>query len=93
MNESKIVADVQALTTVSTTVKTFNSNLHELYEEFVRMLKLNGSEWNDEDFNKLVSAMKSFEAELEQIDEHTQLITKETDAKIDKINQLHNLKL
>lgn len=93
MNESKIVADVQALTTVSTTVKNFNSNLHELYEEFVRMLKLNGSEWNDEDFNKLVSAMKSFETELEQIDEHTQLITKETDAKIDKINQLHNLKL
>lgn len=93
MNESKIVADVQALTTVSTTVKTFNSNLHELYEEFVRMLKLNGSEWNDEDFNRLVSAMKSFELELEQIDEHTQLITRETDAKIDKINQLHNLKL
>ncbi len=93
MNESKVVADVQALTTVSTTVKNFNSNLHELYEEFVRMLKLNGSEWNDEDFNKLVSAMKSFETELEQIDEHTQLITKETDAKIDKINQLHNLKL
>ena len=93
MNESKIVADVQALTSVSTTVKTFNSNLHEIYEEFVRMLKLNGSEWNDEDFNKLVSAMKSLEAELEQIDEHTRLITKKTDAKIDKINQLHNLKL
>lgn len=93
MNESKVVADAQALSSVSTTVKKFNSDLHELYEEFVRMLKLNGSEWNDEDFNKLISAIKSFETELEQIDEHTQLVAKETDAKIDKINQLHNLKL
>lgn len=93
MSEAKITADYQSLVIVSNTAQKFNSDLHELYEEFVRKLRLNDSDWNDEDFNRLVSMVKSFEKELEEIDEHTQRIVKDTDAKIEKINQLHNLKL
>lgn len=93
MSEAKITADYQSLVIVSNTAQKFNSDLHELYEEFVRKLRLNDSGWNDEDFNRLVSMVKFFEKELEEIDEHTQRIAKDTDAKIEKLNQLHNLKL
>ena len=93
MSQNEIVVDVQALDSVSTDIKTYVKNYRESLQDAVRSLKQNSEEWNDEDFNALISAFSKFEQDFEEIENGSNQLVKRAGQKISAIHELHNIKI
>lgn len=93
MSQDEVIIDEQALAAVSNTIETYIKNYRENFESGIRKLKVNSEDWNDEDFNSLLSAISFFKADIDTIDlEITRLKTR-INAKIEAIHALHNMKI
>ena len=91
MSQSEVIVDEQALLSVADSLTTYITDYKEMLEDALRKLKLNSEDWNDEDFNSLLSAINSFMPEVDKAeDEYKKLISK-IKTKIDEIHELHNL--
>ena len=93
MSSSEVIIDEGALTSVSDSLKTYISEYSMMLDEALRKLKTCGDDWNDEDFNSLVSAISSFRADLGGIETSTTQLTSRIDKKIAAIHELHNMKI
>lgn len=93
MSSSEVIIDEGALVSVSESLKTYISEYRTTLENALRKLKSCGDDWNDEDFNSLVSAINSFMADVDNIENSTGQLTDRIDKKIAAIHQLHNMKI
>ena len=93
MSLSEVIIDEQALTSVSDGLKTYLNEYKELLGDAIRKLMQNEGEWNDEDFNSLLSAIKSFTLDVDEIEAGVSQLIKVIDEKIEAIHVLHSMKI
>lgn len=78
---------------VASSIRTYVSSLKEAIESAVRSIRANSSDWADEDFNSLVSAVSSFLQDIEGIDNATNQLVERINNKINAIHVLHSMKI
>ena len=93
MSESEVIVNEQALASVSASIRTYVAEFRETIETAVRNLKTNASDWDDEDFNSLVSAINSFLTDVEGMENATNQLAQRIDTKISQIHTLHSMKI
>ena len=93
MSQNEVVIDEQALIAVSEYIGTYIKECRENFEGSIRKLKLNTDDWNDEDFNSLLSAINSFMADVDAIGEEVAKFQTRIENKISAIHELHNMKI
>lgn len=93
MSQTEVIVDEQALVSVSDSMNTYIKAYRETLEGAIRKLKLNSEDWNDEDFNILLSAISAFRADIEEIEIGTNQLTERIKNKISAIHKLHNMKI
>ena len=93
MSQSEVIVDEQALSSVSSSITKFSADCRANIEDAIRKIKLNSNEWNDEDFNRLLSAINSFMADVNNIDEATKNLNERINTKIVAIHELHSMKI
>ena len=93
MSASEVTVDEQALSEVSEAINAHVQDCREVIADAVKKLKLNSENWNDEDFNALVSAINSFMADIEQIQETVTQLSRRIGSKLSAIQELHNMKI
>ena len=93
MSQSEIIVDEQALASVSDGLKTYITEYKEMLQDAIRKLKTNSDDWNDEDFNSLLSAINSFMADVDKVEKGTNQLTKRINEKIAAIHELHSMKI
>jgi len=93
MSQSEVIVDEQALSSVSDSITKFSSECRTNIEDAIRKIKLNSTDWNDEDFNRLLSAINSFMADVNGIDEATKTLNERINTKIAAIHELHSMKI
>ncbi|MCI9517966.1 MAG: hypothetical protein HFK08_01760 [Clostridia bacterium] len=93
MSASEVIISEQALTAIASSIKTYVATIRESIMTTLRSLKANGSEWSDEDFNSLVSAINSFLTGIESMDNATNQLVERINNKIGAIHVLHNMKI
>ena len=93
MSQTEVIIDEQALSSVSESMNTYIKAYRETLEGAIRKLKLNSEDWNDEDFNALLSAINSFMADVEGIENGTNQLSARIENKINAIHELHSMKI
>ena len=93
MSQSEVIVDEQALASVSDGLETYITEYKEMLEDVLRKLKINSNDWNDEDFNNLLSAINSFMADVDKVEKDTNQLTKRINEKIAAIHELHSMKI
>lgn len=93
MSQTEVIIDEQALASVSDSVKTYIKAYRKHLKGAIRKLKLNSEDWNDEDFNTLLSAISSFMADIEGIENGTNQLSARIENKINAIHELHSMKI
>ena len=93
MSRYEIIVDEQALVSVSDGLKTYIDEYKAMMEEAIRQIKQNNDDWNDEDFNRLLSAVNSFMENLDEIEQETDRLAGRINEKIAAIHKLHNIKI
>ena len=93
MSLMEVIIDEQALNTVSDCLNTYITEYKEALKDAIRKIKLNSDDWNDEDFNSLVSAISSFMVDVNNIEEDTDQLKARINEKITAIHELHNMKI
>ena len=71
MSASEVIVNEQALEDVASSIRNFVTAYREVIESAVRSIKANSSDWSDDDFNLLVSAVSSFLQDVEGIENAT----------------------
>lgn len=89
----EVIADEIVLESLTVSLKDYLSEYKEILDSAIRRLKLCGEEWNDEDYNSLLSAINSFKRDLENISKDNNSLFNEINKKIDAIHELHQLKI
>ena len=90
---TEVIVDEQALMTVNSSITQYSSEFKNNIEDTIRKIKLNSSEWNDEDFNSLLSAINSFMADVDELEETTKSLSQRINNKIAAIHELHSMKI
>lgn len=93
VSQYEVIVDEQALNSVSESLNTYILDYKEMLEDAIRKLKLNSDDWNDEDFNSLLSAINSFMADVDRVGKSTSQLMKRINEKIVAIHELHNMKI
>ena len=93
MSRSEVIVDEQALASISAGLKTYITEYKAMLEDAIRKLKTNSGDWNDEDFNSLLSAINSFMADVDKVENGTNQLITRINEKIAAIHELHNIKI
>ncbi len=93
MSASEVIINEQALEAVSKSIKTYVSSYREALVSALRSIGANSSDWNDEDFNSLVSAIGALIPDIDGIENATEQLVKRIDNKIEAIHILHGMKI
>lgn len=93
MSQNEVIIDEQALSDVSNSLVTYTKEYRELLVGTIRKIKLISSDWNDEDFNALLSAISSFMTDVDDIEEKTKQFIERINNRIGAIHELHNMKI
>lgn len=93
MSQNEVIIDEQALADVANALAVYTKEYKEMLEAAIRKIKLNSTDWNDEDFNALLSAISSFMADVEAIEDESKQLFARIETKIDAIHELHSLKI
>ena len=93
MSLSEVIFDEQALESISDGLKTYIAEYKAMLEEAIRKLKQNSDDWNDEDFNSLLSAISSFAVDVGRVENSTNQLIKRANEKIAAIHELHSMKI
>ena len=91
MSRSEVIVDEQALASISDGLKTYITEYKAMLEDAIR--KTNSGDWNDEDFNSLLSAINSFMADVDKVENGTNQLITRINEKIAAIHELHNIKI
>ena len=90
---TEVIVDEQALMTVNSSITQYSSEFKNNIEDTIRKIKLYSSEWYDEDFNSLLSAINSFMADVDELEETTKSLSQRINNKIAAIHELHSMKI
>ncbi len=93
MSASEVIIDEQALLEVAKGINSYITDYKEMLESAIRKLKLNSDDWNDEDFNSLLSVINSFMVDVNKIENGTKQLSERISKKIDAIIELHSKKI
>ena len=93
MSSSEVVVNEQALVEMSDCLRSYISQYREMLKDALRKIKLNSSDWNDEDFNSLLSAINLFNTDVDAIEEDTNRLIERINEKIVAIHELHNMRI
>lgn len=93
MSKSEVIVDEQALASVSDGLKTYVTEYKAMLEDAIRKLKTNSGDWNDEDFNSLLSAINSFMADVDKVENGANQLITRINKKIAAIHELHSMKI
>lgn len=93
MSASEVIINEQALADVASSIRTYVASYREAIESAIRSIKANRSDWSDEDFSSLVSAVSSFLQDVEGIENATNQLVERINKKIDAIHLLHNKRI
>ena len=77
-------------------IKTLSQHLlltREQYDRAVDKVTALSSEWNDEDYQNLLEAIKGIGVKLDIVDEHTQQAIAKAEYKLEMIHARKNIKL
>ena len=93
MSQNGIVSDPEVLVAISDGMGKYGKESLETLEESIRKLKANSDQWNDEDFNALLSAITSFMADMESIEATISQLQARINNKIDLVRELHSMEI
>ena len=93
MSASEAIINEQALTDVASGIQTFLSSYKEAIESAIRGIQASGSEWNDEDYQSLLSAISSFQKDIESLGTATHQLVVRINRRIEAIHVLHSMKI
>lgn len=93
MSAEEVIINEQALANIASGIRTYVSSLKEAIESSVRSIRTNSSDWADEDFDSLVSAVSSFMQDVKGIEKATNQLVERINNKISAIHVLHNMKI
>lgn len=93
MSAEEVIINEQALADVASGITTYVSSMREAIEAAVRSIRANGSEWADEDFDSLVSAISSFLQDVEGVENAAAQLIERINHKISAIHVLHSMKI
>lgn len=93
MSQSEVIIDEQSLMAVAKAINRYSKEYKEALESALRRLKQNSDDWNDEDFNSLVSAIGSFMVDVEMIENGTNQLMERIQNKISAIHELHSMNI
>ena len=93
MSQSGVIVDEQALVSILDGLTTYITEYKMMLQDAIRKLKQNSVDWNDEDFNSLLSAINSFMADVDEIEKSTNQLANRIEEKIALIHKLHSMKI
>lgn len=93
MSAEEVIINEQALMDVSDGIKSYLTSLKDAIGTALRSIRATNVEWEDEDFNLLVSAVGSFLQDVENIENATDQLVERIDNKISAIHVLHSMKI
>lgn len=86
-----VIIDERALEETSATVRVYLSGLDSVLNDAIRKIQASAGDWNDEDYENLLSAISSFMADMESIKAVGEEILSRLNAKIEAIHRLRNI--
>lgn len=86
-----VIIDERALDEASATVRVYLSGLDGVLNDAIRKIQASAGDWNDEDYENLLSAISSFMADMESIKAVGEEILSRLNAKIEAIHRLRNI--
>ncbi len=93
MSQNDTAFDEQALAEISKCLLAYSKEYREMIEAAVRKIGLNSGDWNDEDFNALLSAVASFREDADRLEQSTNRFCERINNRLDAIRQLHTMKV
>lgn len=93
MSSSTVVADIDALSAISTAMTNYISGIRDELSSAISNINNLGEEWNDGDFNSLIAALNSFYVDINSIETGTSQLIARINEKIEAIHILHGMKI
>ena len=93
MSVTEVIISEQALTALASSIKAYVPEMREAIMTAEKSIKNNGSEWADDDFNLLVSAINSFLTDIDNMDSAKNQLVERINNKISAIHVLHSMKI
>lgn len=93
MSQNDTAFDEQALSEISKCLLSYSKEYREMIEAAVRKIGLNSGDWNDEDFNALLSAVASFGTDADRLEQITNRFCERINDKLAAIRQLHAMRI
>ncbi|MBQ2810343.1 MAG: hypothetical protein IJF11_05565 [Clostridia bacterium] len=92
MSETVII-DEQALEITSLSISTYTQGIKEALDETLKRIQSNNGDWDDEDYENLLSAISSFMADIDTIEQGASQILHRVNEKLDQIKRLRGIKI
>lgn len=89
----RVIVDQEALENVRDIIIQYFNSSKEIIEDAIKKISLQSEEWNDEDYSRLLSAIKSFLTRSENLAENSKEMLSAIDGKIKQIEILRNKKI
>ncbi|MBR2296052.1 MAG: hypothetical protein IKA43_01440 [Clostridia bacterium] len=89
----QVIIDEQALEATASSISTYTQGIKEALNEVIKHIQSNNGDWNDEDYENLLSAISSFMADVDTIESGASEIISRVNEKIEAIHRLRNIRI
>ena len=90
---AQVIIDEEALNVTASGINAYIQGIKSALDTAIIKLQANGVDWNDEDFDNLLSAISSFMADIGVIDDASTQILRRIDEKLEQIKRLRGIKI
>lgn len=90
---AQVIIDEGALEATASSISTYLQGIKSALDNAIIGIQSNGVDWNDEDFDNLLSAISSFMADVGAIDAGSTQILNRINEKIEQIKRLRGIKI
>ncbi len=88
-----VIIDEGALTETAQSIRAYIQEIKERLETAIRGIQANSGDWDDEDFNKLLSALQGCLNDFSGLEESGAKIIERVGVKINQIHELHSMSI
>ena len=91
MINEEVIINENALMDVSSTIKSYSQQIKMFIKNTLACFESLQSDWNDSDYDKLISALNSFDSDVISLENAVSQLVLRIDQKLQAIEQLHKM--